>query len=213
MDRMRLLTLLLVVAVLPLPAAAAPKVLVLGDSLSAAYGIALEAGWVHLFQERIRSRGLPHEVINASVSGETTSGGLARLPGLLDKHEPEVVLIALGGNDGLRGLPVSRMAENLRAMLGRTQAAGAEAALFEMRIPSNYGATYTDRFRAAFTRVAEAEDAVLIPFLLADIAEDPEAFLDDGIHPSAQAQPGILEAVWPHLAPMLGASKSGSDRN
>ena len=99
------------------------------------------------------------------------------------------------------------------AMLDSVQAAGAEAALFEMRIPSNYGATYTDRFRAAFTRVAEAEDAVLIPFLLADIAEDPEAFLDDGIHPSAQAQPGILEAVWPHLAPMLGASKSGSDRN
>ena len=210
---MRLLTLLLVVAVLPLPAAAAPKVLVLGDSLSAAYGIALEAGWVHLFQERIRSRGLSHEVINTSVSGETTSGGLARLPDLLDKHEPELVLIALGGNDGLRGLPIPRMEENLRAMLDSVQAAGAEAALFEMRIPSNYGATYTDRFRAAFTRVAEAEDAVLIPFLLADIAEDPEAFLDDGIHPSAQAQPGILEAVWPHLAPMLGASKSGSDRN
>ena len=138
---MRLLTLLLVVAVLPLPAAAAPKVLVLGDSLSAAYGIALEAGWVHLFQERIRSRGLPHEVINTSVSGETTSGGLARLPDLLDKHEPELVLIALGGNDGLRGLPIPRMEENLRAMLDSVQAAGAEAALFEMRIPSNYGAT------------------------------------------------------------------------
>ncbi|WP_232226812.1 arylesterase [Algiphilus aromaticivorans] len=210
---MRLLTLLLVVAVLPLPAAAAPKVLVLGDSLSAAYGIALEAGWVHLFQERIRSRGLPHQVINASVSGETTSGGLERLPDLLDKHEPELVLIALGGNDGLRGLPIPRMEENLRAMLDSVQAAGAEAALFEMRIPSNYGATYTQRFRAAFSQVAEAEGAVLVPFLLADIAGDPSAFLDDGIHPSAQTQPVILKAVWPHLLPMLGASKSGSDRN
>lgn len=207
------MALLLMVVVLPLPAAAAPTVLVLGDSLSAAYGIELEAGWVHLLQERIRSRDLPHEVVNASVSGETTSGGLARLPDLLAKHEPEVVLIALGGNDGLRGLPVPRMAENLRAMVRKAQTAGAEVALFEMRIPSNYGATYTERFREAFSQVAEAEGAVLVPFLLADIADEPQAFLDDGIHPAADAQPLILEAVWPHVAPLLGASKSGSDRN
>ena len=210
---MRLALLLLMVVVLPLPAAAAPKLLVMGDSLSAAYGIPLEAGWVHLLQERIRSRGLPHEVINASVSGETTAGGLARLPDLLDKHEPDIVLIALGGNDGLRGQPLARMAENLGAMVRKARAAGADVALFAMRLPSNYGPTYTERFHATFSRVAEAEGAALVPFLLADFADDPEAFLDDGIHPSAQAQPAILEAVWPHLEPLLHASKSGSDRN
>ena len=213
MDRMRWMALLLMVVALPLPLAAAPTVVVLGDSLSAAYGIELEAGWVNLLRERIRSRDLPHEVINASVSGETTSGGRARLPALLDKHEPAVVLIALGGNDGLRGLPVARMADNLRAMVRAAQQRGADVALFAMRIPSNYGATYTERFEAAFEGVAEAEGAVLVPFLLADFADDPDAFLDDGIHPAARAQPRILERVWPHVAPLLGASKSRDSRN
>lgn len=215
MERMRLAIFLvaLLLLVQPLSAEPAPKLLVLGDSLSAAYGIDREVGWVSLLQQRIRSRDLPHEVINASISGETTAGGLARLPDLLERHSPEVVLVALGGNDGLRGQPPAALRENLRAMISAGREAGAEVAIFAMRIPSNYGPTYTQAFEAAFEEAAEATDAVLVPFLLADIASDPEAFLDDGIHPSASAQPLILDRVWPHIAPLLGASKNGASRN
>ncbi|MGB0213448.1 arylesterase [Algiphilus sp.] len=204
---------LVLVSGMPLQAAAAPSVLVLGDSLSAAYGIPLEAGWVNLLRERIRSRDLPHEVVNASVSGETSRGGRERLPALLASHEPTIVLIELGGNDGLRGLPPARLRENLAAMARMSRDAGAMPVLFEMRIPSNYGPAYTEAFTATFAAVAEAHEVPLVPFLLADFADDEDAFLDDGIHPTAASQPRILDTVWPHLAPLLGASKPSAARN
>mgnify|MGYP002622177979 CR=1 FL=1 len=192
---------------------AQPVVLVLGDSLSAAYGIPLEQGWVALLEQRLSDEGLPHRVVNASVSGETTAGGLARLPQLLDRHQPEWVLIELGGNDGLRGQPPRKLDENLTAMVAQVRAAGGEAILFEMMIPANYGPAYTSAFTKTFSTVAERLDAPLVPFMLAPIAEDESQFLDDGIHPNADAQPLLLDAVWPTLAPLLGASKNNGGRN
>lgn len=181
----------------------APVILVVGDSLSAAYGIDARQGWVQLMADRLEAQGFPHRVVNSSVSGETSSGGLARLPGLLERHAPGLVLIELGGNDGLRGLPVPRLADNLRQMVTLSRDAGAKPVLFEMQIPSNYGATYTERFTASFAEVADAEDVPLVPFFLAEIATDPDAFLPDGIHPGEAAQPILLDAVWPHLKPLL----------
>jgi acyl-CoA thioesterase I len=181
----------------------APTILVLGDSLSAAYGIPAERGWVALLQERLRNRGYPHAVVNASISGETTAGGLARLPALLDRHQPQMVLIELGGNDGLRGLPLERLAGNLMRMAALSREAGAVPVLFEMRIPSNYGPAYSTGFEAVFPQVAETLDAPLVPFFLAGIALDPDAFLDDGIHPNVDSQPKMLEAAWPTLEAAL----------
>lgn len=181
----------------------APVILVVGDSLSAAYGINARRGWVRLMADRLQEQGFPHRVINSSVSGETTAGGLNRLPGLLERHQPAWVLIELGGNDGLRGLPVPRLKDNLAEMVTLSAAAGAQAVLFEMQIPSNYGQTYTEQFAASFAAVAAATEAPLIPFFLAEIAADPEWFLADGIHPNEAAQPLMLDAVWPHLKPLL----------
>jgi acyl-CoA thioesterase I len=183
--------------------ASVPTILVLGDSLSAAYGIPAERGWVALLQERLRARGYPHGVVNASISGETTAGGLTRLPALLDRHRPQMVLIELGGNDGLRGLPLARLGENLTRMATLSRDAGAVPVLFEMRIPSNYGPTYSEGFHATFARTAEALDVPLVPFFLSEIALDPDAFLDDGIHPSVDAQPRMLESAWPTLEAAL----------
>lgn len=181
----------------------APVIVVLGDSLSAAYGIDARRGWVALLGERLEAEGLPHRIVNASVSGETTSGGLARLPRLLERHAPEWVLIELGGNDGLRGLPVSELQRNLQRMVDLSIEANAQPVLFEMMIPSNYGPAYTGQFSASFSEVAEDSGAPLVPFLLADIATDPDAFLADGIHPNADSQPIILDAVWATLGPLL----------
>lgn len=142
-------------------------------------------------------------MVNASISGDTTAGGLSRLPAALDKHKPSIVLIELGANDGLRGQPVAQMKGNLRKLVALVQAKKAQAVLFEMRIPSNYGLTYTDQFRAAFGEVAKSEKAALVPFFLGTIATDPKQFLDDGIHPNAGAQPALLDAVWPKLATLL----------
>jgi acyl-CoA thioesterase I len=167
------------------PAAAErPVMLVLGDSLSAAYGIPLDRGWVALLQQRLEAGGYRERVINASVSGETTAGGLARLPALLDRHRPRWVLVELGGNDGLRALPLDELRANLRRIVALTRAAGAEPVLFEMRIPTNYGPDYAEGFRASFGEVARDTGAPLVPFLLGPIATDPSAFQDDGIHPS-----------------------------
>lgn len=189
----------------------APVILVLGDSLSAAYGIPASQGWVALLQQRLQARGYPQRVVNASVSGETTAGGLNRLPALLDRHRPQLVLIELGGNDGLRGLPIARLQENLTRMAQLSRSAGARPVLFEMRIPSNYGPTYTRGFQAAFTTVAQAQNAPLVPFWLAGIALDPDAFLDDGIHPTAASQPRMLDAVWPTLEAALKPRSSLRD--
>lgn len=190
--------------------ASAKTVLVLGDSLSAGYGLNAGEGWVSLLEQKLKSEGLPHRLVNASVSGETTAGGLARLPLLLDRHRPAIVLIELGGNDGLRALPLKQLRSNLERLVDIARSAGAEPVLFEMRIPENYGAAYTEAFTRSFQDVAQARDAALVPFLLAAIATDPEAFQDDGIHPSAAAQPRILELIWPSLAPLLDASRTAA---
>jgi acyl-CoA thioesterase-1 len=180
-----------------------PAILVWGDSLSAAHGIPIESGWVQLLQQRLREQGYPYAVVNGSVSGETTAGGLARLPAALAAHHPALVLIELGANDGLRGLPLEQMRANLRAMARRARESGAGVLLFEMRIPPNYGATYTDGFRASFAEIARREGATLVPFFLAPIVAEPALFQEDGIHPTAAAEPKLLDAVWPQLQPLL----------
>lgn len=184
-------------------AATKPVILVLGDSLSAGYGLDAGDGWVHLLEQKLKSQGLPHAVVNASISGETTAGGLARLPALLDRHKPQLVLVELGGNDGLRALPVKAMRSNLESIVALSAKANATAVLFEMRIPENYGPTYSELFTRTFTDVAQANKVPLVPFLLAGFATDPASFQDDGIHPSAKVQPQILDSIWPSLQPLL----------
>lgn len=187
--------------------ASAPVILVWGDSLSAAYGIPVESGWAQLLQKRLREKGYPHRVVNGSVTGETTAGGLARLPAALKQHRPAVVLLELGGNDGLRGLPLAQLRANLAAMVSRSRAAGAQVAVFEMRIPPNYGVAYTQGFTQAFADVAKQGSAQWVPFFLAPIATDVKWFQEDGIHPSAAAQPLMLDAAWPALQAMLAPAQ------
>ena len=175
-------------------------VLVLGDSISAGYGFALERGWVHLLRKRL---GAGHRVVNASASGDTTTGGLARLGALLKEHRPNIVIIELGGNDGLRGLPVAAIRANLRAMVEAAQAGGAVPVLAGMRIHPNYGPRYTEAFHAAYAEVAEATGAALVPFLLDGVATDPKLMQRDGTHPTAEAQEKLLENVWETLAPLV----------
>ena len=184
-------------------AASRPVVLVMGDSLSAAYGIEQRAGWVSLLQARLDGKA---RVVNASISGETTSGAAARLPDLLGQHRPEIVVLELGGNDGLRGLPPGQMRTNLAAMIEASQAADAEVLLLGIDIPPNYGQAYRDAFTGVFTRLADRHDLALVPFLLEGVALEEELMQDDGIHPTAAAQPRILENVWPALAPLLEES-------
>lgn len=194
---------LVVWLLLAAPAWAAPKLMVLGDSLSAGYGISKQDGWVALLQRRLKTQGLDYQVVNAAISGDTTAGGLARLPPALAQHQPALVLIELGANDGLRGLSLPQMQANLRQLIGLARAAGATPLLFEMRLPSNYGAAYTLAFQQSFTAVAKAEKVGLVPFFMAPIVADSQWFQDDGLHPTAAAQPQLLEAIWPTLAPLL----------
>lgn len=181
----------------------APVILVLGDSISAGYGLDAGQGWVFLLDQKLKSQGLSYKVVNASVSGETTAGGLARLPALLARHQPKIVLVELGGNDGLRALPVKALRTNLEQMVDLSRKAGATPVLFEMRIPENYGPAYTQAFGRTFTGVSEERKVPMVPFLLMRFASDLKAFQEDGIHPSASAQPQILEAAWPTLRPLL----------
>jgi len=183
--------------------AATPTILVLGDSLSAAYGIPAEQGWVNLLQRRLAENGFPHRVVNASISGDTTSGGLSRLPAALAREHPALVVLELGANDGLRGQSLDAMADNLARMIELSQQAGARVALAEMRIPPNYGPAYTQKFQWVFGDLAARHDIVLIPFLLDGVAGDRTLIQDDGLHPSAEAQPQILDNVWPALEPLL----------
>ncbi len=187
------------------PATAAPTgtILVVGDSLSAAYGIRVEQGWVALLQSRLHAKGYGHHVVNASSSGETTGGALARLPRALAAHRPEVVIVELGGNDGLRGLPVADVRANLDAIVRTSQQAGARILLVGMRIPPNYGATYTTSFHGLFGEVAARYGLPLVPFLLEDVALDDALMQADGIHPNAAAQPRLLDAIWAPLEPLL----------
>lgn len=182
---------------------AVQTVLVLGDSLSAGYGLPAGSGWVRLLQHKLDAEGRAVRVVNASISGDTTASGVSRLPAALAEHHPQIVLIELGANDGLRGQPVPAMRANLAQLVTLARAAKAKPVLFEMRIPSNYGAAYTAQFTAAFGDVARAEKIPLVPFFVAGIATDPTQFQDDGLHPNAGAQPALLDAVWPTLLPLL----------
>lgn len=185
------------------PAHATPTLLVFGDSLSAAYGIGQQAGWIALLQERLRQKRLDYTVINASVSGETTSGGAARIAATLAAHKPAIVVVALGANDGLRGLPLGQMRDNLAVILRAAQKSGSRVLLAGMKMPPNYGPQYTQDFAQAYVALARQFKCVLVPFLLDGVAGKRELFLDDNLHPNAQAQPVILENVWKRLAPML----------
>ncbi len=184
-------------------ATAAGTILVYGDSLSAAYGIGQKEGWVTLLEERLKQRKVDYSVANASISGETTSGGAARIEDALARFKPEVVIVALGGNDGLRGLPVAEMKANLLRIIGAAQARNAKVLVAGMRLPPNYGAKYTQAFQQAFADAARERRAAYVPFLLDGIADTRDLFLADQIHPSAQAQPIILETVWKGLEPLL----------
>jgi acyl-CoA thioesterase-1 len=187
--------------------AADHRVLVLGDSLSAAYGMDLEQGWVALWADSLDES---TEVINASISGETTTGGLTRLPTLLAKHKPLLVVIELGGNDGLRGYPLPRMRANLEQMIQLSVRAGARVALIPMQIPPNYGPAYTRQFSAIYSELAERFGVVLTPFFLEDVALKPGLMQRDGIHPTAEAQPMMLEAISASLAGALTVAKDAS---
>ena len=186
-----------------LASAEVPVILVFGDSLSAAYGIPAEQGWVSLLQRRLVERGYPHQVVNASLSGDTTSGGLSRLPAALKRHHPALVILELGANDGLMGQPPMAMSHNLARMIDLSQQSGARTLLAEMRIPPNYGPLYTQKFQAAFGELAKKYAIPLIPFLLNGVAGHPALIQDDGLHPRAEAQAQILENVWPTLEPAL----------
>jgi len=181
------------------------RVLVLGDSISAAYGMSLEQGWVALMTRQFAADGLRAQVVNASISGETTGGGLRRLPGLLAKHRPTLVIIELGANDGLRGYPLDTLQRNLQQMVELVAASGARAILLPMEIPPNYGARYTSGFRSTFAAVADATGAVLGPFPLQGVATDPALMQPDGLHPTAQAQPLLLANVLPVVLSALEA--------
>jgi acyl-CoA thioesterase-1 len=205
-SRLKLLFLLLVL-LQPLAAHGEdePVLLVFGDSLSAAYGIDESEGWVELLRQRLDESGYPHRVVNASVSGETSTGGLARLPAVLENHQPDLVILELGGNDGLRGLPLSALRDNLLQMVEMSQASGAQVLLTGIQIPPNYGPRYTVPFFELFGEVAKEKGAALVPFLIDGIPQQPELMQRDGIHPKAEAQIMIVENVWPYLRPMLSA--------
>jgi len=188
----------------PADDAASPVILVFGDSISAGYGLAhVDDGWVGLLRAKLKSEGYGYQVVNASVSGETTDGGLARLPRALGLHHPQVVILELGGNDGLRALPIEEMRTNLDKMVVLARNAGARVLLLGMRIPPNYGPEYTDKFFATFATVAHAENVPLVPFLLTSVALSPDLMQADGVHPNVQGQPKLLATVWPQLQPLL----------
>lgn len=182
---------------------ASKTVLVLGDSLSAEYGLARGSGWVALMEKRLGTEKLDAKVVNASISGETTSGGKTRLPSLLQQHRPSIVVIELGANDGLRGLPLSATESNLRAMISASQAAKAKVLLVGMQLPPNYGRDYASRFGRLYAKVAQESKAPLVPFLLDGIADKEQLFQADRLHPTAAAQPALLDNVWPKLKPLI----------
>jgi acyl-CoA thioesterase-1 len=180
-----------------------PVVLVLGDSLAAGYGLPQGRGWVDLLQNKLAEAGLDHRVVNASISGETTLGGRNRIGAALEQHRPQIVILELGANDGLRGQPVTAMRDNLTAMIRVSRRSGAQVLLIGMRIPPNYGQDYTRKFHAAFEEVARAQRVPLLPFLLEGFADKRDLFQQDGIHPNEQAQPRIAATVWKALRPLL----------
>jgi acyl-CoA thioesterase I len=178
-------------------------ILVFGDSLSAAYGIRPEQGWVALLTQRLQAQGYGYQIVNASVSGETTSGGLQRLPRALQLHQPGIVVLELGANDALRGLPLSGTRANLAQMVRLSQEAGARVLLVGIRIPPNYGPRYTEEFASVFPELAKQYHLPLVPFLLQDVALNPARMQEDGMHPNAAGEAPIVDTVWPYLKPLL----------
>jgi acyl-CoA thioesterase-1 len=200
----RLLVLFMLIAASVPAKAEAPVILVFGDSISAGYGLArVEQGWVALLQTRLKEQEYGYQVVNASVSGETTAGGLARLPRALTLHQPKIVVLELGGNDGLRALPIAQMRANLVRMIDLSTAAGAKVLLLGMRMPPNYGPDFTEQFRSCYSEVARDKNLPPAPFLLNDIALSPNLMQADGIHPNELGQPKLLANVWPSLVPLL----------
>ncbi|MFN3790353.1 arylesterase [Massilia sp.] len=182
----------------------APKtVLVVGDSLSAEYGIARGAGWVALLEQKLKAERIPARVVNASISGETTIGGRTRLPALLDQHKPNIVVLELGANDGLRGLPVASAESNLRAMVDMANKKNAKVMLVGMRMPPNYGRAYTESFFNMFKKIASDTGSPLVPFMLEGVADKPALFQQDRMHPTAAAHPIILNNIWPQLSALV----------
>mgnify|MGYP001823255328 FL=1 len=200
---MRLAIGLLLLGLSVVARAGPPAILILGDSISAAYGMSLEQGWVALLEEQLADSHPDYSVVNASISGETTAGALRRLPALLAEHKPGVVVIELGGKDGLRGFPIRNFRANLQAMAEMSRAADAEVLLLPMEIPPNYGSRYTASFRESYPLVAKATGSVLGPFILEGVATDPTLMQADGIHPTVEAQAIMLDTIFPALAELL----------
>ncbi|MFL6536477.1 MAG: arylesterase [Pseudomonas sp.] len=183
--------------------AAAGTVLIVGDSISAAFGLDTRQGWVSLLEQRLKTEGFDDKVVNASISGDTSAGGLARLPALLSAHKPDLVILELGGNDGLRGQPPTQLQQNLAAMIDSSRASGAKVLLLGMQLPPNYGRRYTDAFARVYSTLAEEKNVPLVPFFLKDVGGVPGMMQGDGLHPSVAAQGKLLENVWPTLKPLL----------
>lgn len=203
MPLVRTMTFLLFALCTSIAYSASETVLVLGDSLSAEYGLMRGKGWVPLLQARLKRETIDATIVNASISGETTSGGKGRLSVLLDKHRPAIVIIELGANDGLRGLSLAATEANLRDMIVAAQKARARVLLIGMRIPPNYGGAYTRQFASMYVKLAKETGVPLVPFLLEGLADKPRLFQADRIHPTAEAQPLMLDSVWPYLKPLL----------
>jgi len=183
--------------------AASNSILIYGDSLSASYGIPQQQGWVSLLQQRLEDQHFPYKVINASVSGETSSGGLSRLSATLNEHQPNIVILELGANDGLRGLPLSVMKDNLAQMIEQSKRSGAKVLLIGMKIPPNYGPKYSQSFKQKYQQLSQELKVPRVPFMLQGMENRPELIQDDGLHPNVQGQPIILENIWPQLKLIL----------
>ncbi|MGI9329123.1 MAG: arylesterase [Gammaproteobacteria bacterium] len=196
--------LLLLAVAGPIPAQPpAPVILIIGDSLSAGFGIEISEGWVALLQDRLEQKGYEYRVVNASISGDTTGGGLRRLPRALERHQPAITLLELGGNDGLRATPVPVIRRNMERMIELSQAAGSQVILAGMQIPPNYGISYTTEFAEVYTELATERQVGLIPFFMDGVALQPELLLPDLIHPNTEGQPVLLENAWEALKPLL----------
>ena len=202
--------LLLLLLILP-NTASADIILIVGDSLSAAYGIPVEQGWVALLQERLDTEGYPCRIVNDSISGDTTANARARLLQALDSHRPAVVLLELGGNDGLRGLSLAEMKANLAAMISSVRQAGARLLLIGVQLPPNYGPVYTQRFQSVYQELAREQGVMLLPSLVDGIGTEQELMQADGIHPNAAAQPLIRDRVWKELLPLLKQKQAGDN--
>ncbi|MDZ7842025.1 MAG: arylesterase [Gammaproteobacteria bacterium] len=202
MSFIRWLCILLLASIAP-AAASQSVILVLGDSLSAAHGMGEQQGWVHLLQERLDENGYPHTVVNASVSGDTTRDALSRLDSTIERHRPDIAIVELGGNDGLRAFPIDTIDRSLSLILEKLRENGAKIVLAGMRMPPNYGPVYTQAFEALYPRIADEFQAALIPFFMEEVATNPDFMQDDGIHPNAAAQPLLLDKVWPVLESLL----------